>query len=222
LLAEQLDDQNLVEVEAVELEDQHWRVTIVGYDYLGELSLICGLLFVYGFDIFDGHVFTYDRPGGSDPGPLPRWEPGPSRRRQKASTLPTPDDTRQKIVDVFTVRWVAGNSSTAFPADLWQNYGADLRSLVGQLAAGEQRAAQGELANRVALALREVADQPKTLYPIDIDIDNQSSMRYTVLRIDAPDTVGFLYEFTNALALNGIHISRMTSDGRPAGARYPL
>ncbi len=210
LLAEQLDEQNLVEVEAVEFEDRHWRVTIVGYDYLGELSLICGLLFVYGFDILDGHVFTYDRPGSSTPGSLPRREPGPSRRRPKAATLASPADVQQKIVDVFTVRWVAGNNSAAFPAGLWQNYAADLRSLVKQLAAGEQRAAQGELANRVALTLREVADQPKTLYPIDIDIDNQTSMRYTVLRIDAPDTIGFLYEFTNALALNGIHISRMT------------
>jgi glutamate-ammonia-ligase adenylyltransferase len=47
------------------------------------------------------------------------------------------------------------------------------------------------------------------LYPIDIEIDNSVSDRYTVMRIDTPDTVGFLYEFSNALAINRIYIARM-------------
>ena len=34
--------------------------------------------------------------------------------------------------------------------------------------------------------------------------------RYTILRIESQDTIGFLYEFTNALALNGIHIARVS------------
>ncbi|HEY66377.1 MAG TPA: glutamine synthetase adenylyltransferase, partial [Caldilineae bacterium] len=45
-----------------------------------------------------------------------------------------------------------------------------------------------------------------------IEIDNEASERYTVLRIDALDTIGFLYEFTNALALNGIYIARVMID----------
>ena len=69
-LAGRLNDEKPVLVDAVALETilgedvlaggAHWRVTIVGYDYLGELSLICGLLFVYGFTIVDGNVYTYD------------------------------------------------------------------------------------------------------------------------------------------------------------------
>ncbi len=31
---------------------------------------------------------------------------------------------------------------------------------------------------------------------------------YTILRIDTPDTFGFLYEFTNALALTHTYIAR--------------
>jgi glutamate-ammonia-ligase adenylyltransferase len=96
--------------------------------------------------------------------------------------------------------------------DLWERYAADLRPLMRRLAAGAQREAQGELAKRVATALSAVTETPKTLYPIEIDIDNDVSPQYTVLRIDAPDTVGFLYELTNALALNRINISRMTVD----------
>jgi glutamate-ammonia-ligase adenylyltransferase len=51
-----------------------------------------------------------------------------------------------------------------------------------------------------------------TLYPVDIEIDNTSSSRYTVLHIQAPDTIGFLYEFTNALAFNRIYIVRVAVD----------
>ena len=50
----------------------------------------------------------------------------------------------------------------------------------------------------------------RALYPVDIQIDNDSSERYTVLHIAAPDTPGFLYEFTNALAINRIYVARVT------------
>ncbi|MDI7275587.1 MAG: glutamine synthetase adenylyltransferase, partial [Anaerolineae bacterium] len=43
-LAERLGDGNLAEVEAVPLDSGAWRVTVVAYDYPGELSAICGLL----------------------------------------------------------------------------------------------------------------------------------------------------------------------------------
>jgi glutamate-ammonia-ligase adenylyltransferase len=47
------------------------------------------------------------------------------------------------------------------------------------------------------------------LLPIEIEIDNEADARYTILRIDTPDTIGFLYEFTNALALTRTYIARM-------------
>jgi hypothetical protein len=47
-------------VEVISLDDKTWRVTVVAYDYPGELSVICGLLFVHGFDISDGYAFTYE------------------------------------------------------------------------------------------------------------------------------------------------------------------
>jgi hypothetical protein len=162
LLAEQLDENNLVAVEAVALDHQHWRVTIVGYDYLGELSLICGLLLVHGFNILDGHVFTYDQPTRSSLASSPRQSQRLSRRQRRAQLQSPSADTRRKIVDVFTVRWVAGNHlakapASILPADLWQHYADDLRHLVRRLAAGEQRTAQGELANRVGTALRALS-----------------------------------------------------------------
>ena len=198
-LLEALDDKHLVKVEADPLDNGLWRVTIVGYDYLGELSLICGLLFVYGFNIIEGHVFSYGPP--VEPPAAPRhW-----RRRRRQATVTSETDTRRKIVDVFTVDHVQSQVET----DDWTRYTNDLTSLVRRLQAGEQREAQGALAKRVALSLREAQATSTPLYPVDIEFDNTASDRHTVLRIDAVDTIGFLYEFTNALALNGINIRRM-------------
>ncbi|MEJ5199511.1 MAG: hypothetical protein WHX53_11360, partial [Anaerolineae bacterium] len=59
-LAARLSDSNPVEVRAEQVGSSRWRVTIVAYDYLGELSAICGLLFADGFNIIDGQVFTYE------------------------------------------------------------------------------------------------------------------------------------------------------------------
>jgi glutamate-ammonia-ligase adenylyltransferase len=179
-LAELLDSDHLAEVDATPLDDGRWRVSIVAYDYPGELSLICGLLFAYGFSIFDGDAFTYE---------------------EAPSTPP-----RRKIVDVFTVRPVQGDVT----ADVWVRYAADLNALLRLMQAGRRRDARGELAKRVAVALHDIPGATTALYPIDIQIDNAASERYTVLRIDTPDTVGFLYEFTNALAMNRIYIVQMT------------
>jgi glutamate-ammonia-ligase adenylyltransferase len=214
-LAGQLADDHLVEVDAVPLDDGRWRVSIVGYDYPGVLSLICGLLFVYGFSIYDGNVFTYEP---LETPPPPKAEPslrpgrgfrqGPSRRQRRAAPETAREDSRRKIVDVFTVRPVRGE----VPADTWTRYADDLAELLWLMHAGRRREARGELAKRVAVALQEIAGTMTALYPIDIAIDNDASDRYTVLSIDTSDTVGFLYEFTNALAFNRIYIARVTVD----------
>lgn len=183
-LAAQLDEEHLVRVEALPLEEEgYWRVTIVGYDYPGELSLICGLLFVHGFTIRDGNVFTYEPASGE-----------------------TGQDSRRKIVDVFTVRQVRDGVG----AETWASYAEELSELLRLMDAGLRREARGKLARRVAAAFHRVHDTAPVLYPVDIEIDNSTSAKYTVLHIDAPDTVGFLYELTNALAYNRIYIARVT------------
>jgi len=199
-MAQRINLEHPVSVEAVPREDGTWRVTIVGYDYLGELSVICGLLFVHGFDLVDGQVFTYAPTGnGEPPAPTHPRRETPSGRENLAS------DRRQKIVDVFTVRPVRGPAS----ATTWSRYAGELAEFLKRLGAGEQRQAQGELAKRVATALREAPDNRPVLYPVEIEIDNEQSEQHTVLRIRAVDTPGFLYELTNALALNGVDIARV-------------
>src|SRR6185503_12315598 len=132
--------------------------------------------------------------------------------RQQSSLLRPPKQVEghKKIVDEFTVRAIPRGRTAPITPDFWAGYARELEALVHHLATGKQREAQGMLARRVGDALRESVVTPQKLYPIDIEFDNESSTRQTVLRIDAPDTVGFLYELTNALALNGVNISRMT------------
>jgi [glutamine synthetase] adenylyltransferase / [glutamine synthetase]-adenylyl-L-tyrosine phosphorylase len=186
-LAEKIDNQTVAIVDVKDLKDARWRVTVVGYDYLGELSLICGLMFVYGLDIIESQAFTY--------------EPA----RVNSSSNPVLNG-RRKIVDVFTVRSVHPETLTP---EMWTHYSNELQVLLGKMQAGMRREAQGELAKRVGEAFQGMTGEVSLLYPIDIEIDNDSSSLYTILRIGTPDTVGFLYEFSNALALSHINIARM-------------
>ena len=179
VMAARLNAEQPIGVAAEPLEDGRTRVTIVGYDYLGELSVICGLMFAYGCSILDGYVYTYE----------PATTPAGQR----------------KIVDVFTVRALDGATQLIN----WLGYESDLLDLVRLLQDRQQRAAQGNLAKRVAAALRLREPGAPALPPVQIEIDNDASERYTVLQISAPDTPGFLYEFTNALALSGVHISQV-------------
>lgn len=200
-LTTKLDADRLAIVDAIPIEHGRWKVTIVGYDYPGELSIICGLMFVHGLNILSGDAFTYE-PVNEIPGPLP--DRGLSARpRQPAGPGPSPDP-RRKIVDVFIVKSVRPEQP-----DLWGRYSEDLNALLHRMRLGQRREARGELAKRVGAAYQAIPGAATPLLPIEVAIDNELSPRYTVLRIDAPDTIGFLYELTNALAFYHIYIARV-------------
>lgn len=214
LLTDQLDDEHLVAVDAALLPDGLRRVTIVGYDYPGELSLFCGLLFASGFSIYRAEAFTYEPLEPPAPGKgLPRvrtggeeilWSGAP-RRRTGAPAGGA--DGRRKSVDVFLVSPLREGAGSVD----WETFTKDLNGLLGLLRSGKQREARGEIARRAALTQQALAGAATPLSPVEIEIDNEVSRRYTVLRIDAPDTAGFLYELTNAFALHGIYVARMTA-----------
>jgi glutamate-ammonia-ligase adenylyltransferase len=208
-LARGVNEQTPAIVEAHHLGKDAWRVTVVGYDYPGELSIICGLFFVFGFNILDGNAFTYeplsDTPTASRP-KFNRFNPDSSLPRRRRP-LPAPEsDTRRKIVDVFTVKSIL----PAPPDDsIWQSYTEDLHHLLRMMRTGQRREARGELAVRVGQRFQSVPGKTMPLLPIEIEIDNEADERYSILRIDTPDTIGFLYEFTNALAMTHTYIARV-------------
>ncbi len=206
-LARGVNEQMPAIVASQPLGKNTWRVTVVGYDYPGELSIICGLFFVFGLDILNGNAFTYeplaDSPTAAQPQTVKRFDP--TRRlppRRKASSTSEPD-TRRKIVDVFTVKTILSN-----PPNIWESYTKDLHHLLLMMRTGQRREARGELAVRVGQAYQNISSKLSVLPLINIEIDNDVDERHTILRIDTPDTFGFLYEFTNALALTHTYIAR--------------
>ena len=182
-LLARLGGDTVAVVEPRRIGEGKWEVTVVGFDYPGELSVVCGLLSAYEINIDGGLVLTSE------------------------------GDTPRKIVDVFEVSPVDGEIAE----ETWSAYQAELNRLLGMLGAGEREKAFGELARKVASAARKASPTGAPLYPVTIDVDNESSSKYTVLRIGAMDTFGFLYEFTSALALQGIYISKVIV--RTAGNR---
>jgi glutamate-ammonia-ligase adenylyltransferase len=189
-----LSADNLVEIEASPAGEGRWQLIVVGYNHIGELSLMCGLLSVYGFDIADGNVFTAEQVSSD-------FRSGEKNSSDKSVSL----SGVRKFVNVFTLR---PSLETVLP-EVWDRYKHDLCELVGLLRKGDQKQIQGILAKRVVGALRDVTETTTALYPIEVEIDNASSQRYTVLYIRAEDTTGFLYELTNGLALAGIDIRRV-------------
>lgn len=183
-----LSDKNIVDVEAVPYDEGRWRLTVVGYDHIGDLSMMCGLMFVYGINIIGGYVFTAEHVETR------ASEKGSNRSRQA-----------RKFVNVFIVTPPEENPRPEF----WLEYRNDLAKLLRLVEADKTKEAAGQLVKRVASAVSRLPAGPTVLYPVEIEIDNESSDKATVLHLRADDTIGFLYELANALSMTGIDIGRV-------------
>lgn len=189
-LLDRLSEDNLIEIRAEPAENDHWELTLAGFDLPGDLSMICGLLFVYGFDIVSGNVFTEESFAGSTH----------ARESSRSGVKP-----RRRFVNVFLVK---PPLDLVLP-EVWQRYREDLTDLLSLISAGNQRKAQGKLAKRMAVGLQSIPNPPTALFPVNIEIDNEISEQYTVLHIRGTDTIGFLYELSNALNLAEIDVARV-------------
>jgi glutamate-ammonia-ligase adenylyltransferase len=206
-MAEALDADNPVQVELCPLDEHRIGIVVVAYDYFSEFSLLCGLLASSGLDIQSGHSYTFSRPAK----PPPAGEPGrrPGRR--------PPGPSRTKIVDAFEVRVVAGARFTsAEQAELLR----ELRRLEALLAEGDLEGARERLNQRLVGRLsRGRSGFSGRIDPVKVRFSNQVSKRWTVMDVYTRDTPGFLYAFSNALALRGIYIHRVRIESRGEEAR---
>src|SRR5215475_8649087 len=84
-----------------------FNIVIVGFDYLSEFSIFCGLLSAYGLDIHSGDIYSYASEG--------------SFKKQR------------KIVDVF---YVGSNLNAPFDAARQQSFSESIRKFARLLAAG--------------------------------------------------------------------------------------
>ena len=184
------------------------EVTIAGFDQLGDLSMMCGLLFVHGFDIIEGEVFTEERRESSVANsPLRFVNSFVVRRRvgQGAAASMGWGESSRPTESMFHV--VGLDDST--PTNCLTTLHRELLDLLRHACGGRRREAQAKLAKRVSEALPTARPAGAVQSPVEIDFDNSSHPTTTLIRIAAEDTSGFLYELTNALALLGIDIRQM-------------
>ncbi|MEZ6048438.1 MAG: glutamine synthetase adenylyltransferase [Planctomycetaceae bacterium] len=188
-LMKELNQERIVSLKSRELVPGQWELTVTGFNMRGTLSVVCGLLFVYGFNIEGGHAFT---------------NLDVSSTNEVIGNLDV-HDTNRKFINVFQLK---PPLEIVLP-EVWERYEEDLRGLLTQIQQGKVDEAQGTLAKRVAHALKDVPSTQANLYPVTIEIDNDRSTHSTVLTIQSEDTLGFLYEMANALSLNEVDIGRV-------------
>ncbi|UCG14475.1 MAG: glutamate-ammonia-ligase adenylyltransferase, partial [Deltaproteobacteria bacterium] len=195
-----LSSKNPVEVALDDDEDGRVSCTVLAFNYPGLFSIITGVLAGMGFNILSGDVFTYER---SAEKPFRPQRSRVRRRRFIRDAL-----TRRRIVDHF-----AGVVQTSLTFSAWK---AELRrrlaDVVDLLEAGDSDSvaeAKHRVNEMVVKRLTQLeADSPPVLYPVQIEVDNDSGPS-TRLKIVSQDTPAFLYSLTNALSLHGISIEHV-------------
>ncbi len=185
---------------AVSIEDEgedRWTITVSTWDWLGTLSILAGLISVYGLDITSVDVFTLTPVRQTQTvhaGPLRR---GAARRRSSPPTRP-----EGKVLDIFSVKAIGPSTEVA-----WDAFRADLGGLIGLLVQGFQDQAREEITDRYTVAAKDAGDVPGYLPAVSVQVDNESLTEFTLLKIRSQDTTGFLFAFTNAMAVLNINVA---------------
>lgn len=203
-----LGRDHLVETHAESVGASEWQVTVVGFDYMAELSLISGLMAANGLAIVSGDAYTYSR--ASPPQASNRKRPH-TRRGTPPPKPPFSDGlspqflAQRKIVDLFQTR----SSKPAGPD--WAAFEKDLEDALHRLKSDSSSEAQAQINGRVVDYLRQTAvGTHMPLFPVKITIDNDGSPDATCLLIEGQDTPAFLYSLSTALALRGVNIVRIS------------
>ncbi|MEA2063256.1 MAG: TIM barrel protein, partial [Gemmatimonadota bacterium] len=196
------------------LERNLWELTVVAYDYPSLFSLVAGSLASAGISIEQGEVWTWAEAEPQDDAKaagkirreLMRRRSFSSRRGSKRVGETAADLMRKKkIVDVFTLR-----CPDKTPPD-WRRFEDYLNWLIDMLEQDRLAEARDEVSrNVVGYLSRHQDDLPRKLLPVEVNVDNNLSGRYTLMDITAEDTAAFLYLFTNALAMRAVDIHSLT------------
>lgn len=69
-LSARVDSGHRVIVRITSRHEGEFDIIIVGYDYLSEFSIFCGLLSAFGLDIQAGDIFSFSKPSSGPSGHL--------------------------------------------------------------------------------------------------------------------------------------------------------
>ncbi|MGH9853687.1 MAG: hypothetical protein ACREBD_27930, partial [Blastocatellia bacterium] len=208
-----LDPEHPAQCHITSRREDEFDIIIVGFDYLSEFSIFCGLLSAFGLDIRAGNIYSFARRITEQEKPQLRS----ARRSMKIkASRPLP----RKIVDVFNVRLKAGET---FDEAKRREFDEELQTLVRLLASGSPEQARERLNRFLTERIERMNEQlAGLLSPVEVGFDNQLSSDWTVMNVYSEDAFAFLYAFSNALSLRGIYIHkvRIRSVGREAQDQF--
>jgi glutamate-ammonia-ligase adenylyltransferase len=208
-----LDPEHPAQCHITSRREAEFDIIIVGFDYLSEFSIFCGLLSAFGLDIRAGNIYSFARRASGEERPQLRS----TRRSMKLkASRPLP----RKIVDVFNVRLKAGET---FDEAKQREFEMELQTLVRLLAAGSPEQARERLNRFLTERIEKMNEQLSGLLsPVEARFDNHLSADWTVMDVDSEDSFAFLYAFSNALSLRGVYIHkvRIQSIGRQAQDQF--
>jgi glutamate-ammonia-ligase adenylyltransferase len=176
-----------------------FEFTVVGLDYFSVLSIICGLISAFAFNIDSGLVFTFS---AQDPLAAlpPRLHAGHWRRQTSRPFHP------RKMVDVFRV---SQRDAGGFGLDMQAEFGSELESLILLLRDRFFAEARDRVNRRLVEYLDRAGARGIELdCPIETRFDNSVSDQGTELIVRSKDTPAFLYSLTNGLAMRGVYIQK--------------
>jgi [glutamine synthetase] adenylyltransferase / [glutamine synthetase]-adenylyl-L-tyrosine phosphorylase len=191
-----IDTEHPVRCRITPRGDGEFDIIIVGFDYLSEFSVFCGLLSAFGLDIKSGNIYSFARSAS---------EPAGGRAAHRSSRLRRPSPNR--IVDVFTVR---PGQDEVFDETRQSHFQEELQMLIRQLAAGSPDRVRDRLNRLLTDRLEKMNGQLSGLLsPIEVRFDNLASPDWTLMNVRSQDAFAFLYAFSNALAMRGIYIHKV-------------
>jgi [glutamine synthetase] adenylyltransferase / [glutamine synthetase]-adenylyl-L-tyrosine phosphorylase len=193
-LSSTLGPERRVRVRIRHEDDGEFDIVIVGFDYLSQFSIVCGLLSAFALDIRTGDIYSFAN-----------WAERPSSSR---------------IVDVFRVALLPGE---IFDETRQREFEHELGVSADLLAANSINEARERL-NRFLTERIEKMEEPLSglLSPVALHFDNAVSPDWTVMDTQTEDSFGFLYAISNALSMRGVYISRVRirSRGRIAHDQF--
>ena len=196
-------------------------IVLVGFDYLSEFSIFCGLLSAFGLDIRSGNIYSFARRESAILESALQESRGPrSRMSRRAPRSKVPQPSPRKIVDVFSARLRPGET---FDEAKRREFEQELETLVRMLASGSPELARERL-NRFLTERIERMNERLTglLSDVEVSFDNQLSPDWTVMDAHSEDAFAFLYAFSNALSIRGVYVHKVEirSVGQQARDRF--
>ncbi|MBO0800371.1 MAG: hypothetical protein J2P31_16240, partial [Blastocatellia bacterium] len=221
-MSHSLDTSHTVRCRFVPRDGGEFDIIIVGFDYLSEFSLICGLLSAFGLDIQSGKIYSFAKPSPAAAVHSPRIRRHHSRTKRPGQAGQA-GQASIRIVDVFTVRpRERGDSSESFDEAGRSAFEEELQRLVRQLAAGSFDEVRDRLNRLLTDRLERVDGSSGLLSPVEVIFDNRESPDWTLMDVRSVNAFAFLYALSNALAMRGIYIHKVMieSAGNEARDRF--